>query len=49
MLLPPQPGCWTVAPLLPQLVQRTHSLSLSLNSSAPHRMTAAAHAKGALC
>ncbi|SRR6266567_6784631 len=45
--LPAQPGCWTVAPLLPQLVQRTAVRSLSLEASGPHRMTATAQASGA--
>jgi hypothetical protein len=49
MLFPPQPGCWIVAPLLPQPVQRAHCRSLSLDSFAPHRITATAQAKGALC
>jgi hypothetical protein len=38
-----------VAPLLPQPVQRAHCRSLSLDSLAPQRITATAHANGALC
>jgi hypothetical protein len=49
MLLPPHVGCVSVAPLLPQPVQRAHCRSLSLGASAPHRMTGAAKATGALC
>jgi hypothetical protein len=46
---PPHPGCWTVAPLLPQCVHRARSLSTSLDALAPQRMTATAHASGAWC
>jgi hypothetical protein len=38
-----------VAPWPPQPVQREHCRSLSLDSFAPHRITATAHANGALC
>lgn len=48
-LWPPQPGCWIVAPLLPHAKQRTYCRSLSLDASAPQRMTAAAQVNGALC
>ena len=44
---PAHPGCWIVAPLWPQAVQRTHCRSLSLDVLAPHRMTGTAHASGA--
>jgi hypothetical protein len=46
---PAQPGCWIVAPLWPQAVQRAHRRSLSLDVSAPHRMTGTAQASGAWC
>jgi hypothetical protein len=42
-----QPGCWTVGPLLPQLVQRAAARSLSLEALGPHSMTATAQASGA--
>jgi hypothetical protein len=38
--------CWTVVPLLPQLVQRAAARSLSLETFGPHRMTATAQANG---
>jgi hypothetical protein len=47
--LPPQPGCWIVAPLLPHELQRARCLSRSLDTSAPQRMTATAQASGAWC
>ena len=43
---PPQPGCWSVAPFRPQTVQRAHCLSLSLDVSAPQRITGTAQASG---
>jgi hypothetical protein len=45
--LPPQPGCWIVAPLLPQEVQRARCLNRLLDASAPQQMTATAQASGA--
>jgi len=45
--LPPQPGCWIVAPFLPHALQRARCRSRSLDTSAPHRMTATAQASGA--
>ena len=44
--VPCQPGCWIVAPLAPQTVQREHWRSLSLETLAPHRMTNGAIATG---
>ena len=44
---PAQPGCWIVAPLWPQAVQRAHWRSLSLDVPGPHRMTGMAQASGA--
>jgi hypothetical protein len=38
-----------VAPLLPQVVQRARCRNRSLDSSAPQRITATAHANGAWC
>src|SRR5690349_545346 len=47
--LPPQPGCWIVAPFLPHERQRARCHRRSLDTSAPHRMTATAQASGACC
>jgi hypothetical protein len=44
--VPPQLGRWIVAPLWPQAVQRAERRSLSLEVSAPHRITATAQASG---
>ena len=44
---PAQPGCWSVAPLLPQAVQRAHRRSRSLDVSGPHRMMSGTNAIGA--
>jgi hypothetical protein len=49
MLLPPQLGCLSVAPLVPQAVQRARWRSTSLDAVDLHRMTAAAKANGARC
>jgi hypothetical protein len=38
-----------VAPFLPHALQRARCLSRSLDTSAPHRMTATAQASGAWC
>jgi len=46
---PAQPGCWSVAPLWPQRMQRARSRSTLLDASRPQRMTATAHASGAWC
>jgi hypothetical protein len=40
-------GCCKVAPLWPQAVHRAHCLSLSLEVSAPQRITGTAQASGA--
>jgi hypothetical protein len=45
--LPPQLGCWIVAPLLPHELQRARCRSL--DTSAPQRMRATAQASGAWC
>jgi hypothetical protein len=49
MLLPPQPGCCSVAPFAPHAVQRARWRNMSLDVPGPHRMTAAANANGARC
>jgi hypothetical protein len=43
---PPQLGRCIVAPLWPHAVQRAQRRSLSLDVSAPHRITATAQASG---
>ena len=43
---PPQPGCWSVAPLRPHSVQRARCRSTSLDAPAPQRMTGTAQASG---
>ena len=44
---PIQPGCCSVAPLVPQMVHRADRRSLSLDVSAPQRMISGANAIGA--
>jgi hypothetical protein len=40
MSAPPQPGCWSVAPLCPQAVHRAHRRSLSLEVSGRRKRSA---------